>query len=182
MSPAAHVEDAFLELERAPERARTLLRRVLLVAMRDPRVLRLATGALSEHLTLLGQCLEHLPADTLAEVPEAAELVRARSLDDARATGTARSFLDTLEARHRRRVVWAVNHAPAELLDALGGRFQLELFVRLMAIALADPAFTAHVLRGGAIESFLPRGVARSKRIASGASRSKPRVARQRRG
>jgi len=160
LAQAQGVEQAFHDLEDAPPVLQGLLRPVLIRALQDPVLMRLlGSAALSQHLALLGQLLTH-PASDRVDAPLAPVKTFVHLAgEDLEDVEDAYVFAGSLDASLRTRVEGGLSRVLQNAATRSGqGTLSLLALARLFALAFSNLPFVTHVLEGGAVEPFLPRG------------------------
>jgi hypothetical protein len=132
---------------------------VVIRAMQDPALMRgLGTHALSYHLVALGQLLADLTADGMGpQLPSLQTFLNLTIGEDVEDAEEAYDFVRTLGSPLRERVEGGISRVLRNVSTASNpGPLNLVAIARLLAIALRDLPFVAHVLNGGEPEGFLP--------------------------
>lgn len=154
------VEQAFADLEEAPEDLQALLRPVLVRALQDPALMRqLASAALSQHLSVLGRVLTSLPVEGFGPpVPPLKMFLQFTIGEDVEDAEEAFDFVRTLDAPLRVKVEGGITRALRTRSSRSGqGTISLLALARLLALAFGNTPFVTHLLNGGEAEPFLPR-------------------------
>ena len=175
---ALGVEQAFQDLEKAAPALQTLLRPVMMKALRDPALMRqLATGALSQHLAVVGRLLTTLPSEGVGpSIPPLETFLHFTIGEDVEDAEAAYDYVRSLDAPVRSRVEGALTRVlRTHAMRAGEGTISLLALARLLALAFSNMPFVAHILDGGIAEPFLPQSTSKPPRASSVVSQRKRR-------
>jgi hypothetical protein len=159
MSETPNVQKIFERLDDSTDMVQALLRPVLIRAMQDPALMKsLGTHALWQHLAALGKLILNLPTDgvgpQLPPLQTYLNLAIGEDVDDAE---EAYNFVRMLSSPLRERVEGGLSRTLRDSsIRSSDGPLSLLAMARLLAIALADVPFVAHVLDTGKADAFLP--------------------------